>query len=173
MADSFLNRLLEFLRKYLDEIIATAGQPYFILSTLGIMVTIYLWWRWKQGIQKIGFKDALSFLFPKKVFLHKSAVLGYKFLLIDPLIRLLFFAPAMHIPISIFIFIQLQELLVKWLGHPSYQLNLHEAYPILFAAGFTGVIALLRDLGYYIQHVLMHKVPFFGNSTKYTIPPKY
>ncbi len=164
--ENLLEALISFAKYYFDELVARAGNIVYILSTLMVMIGIYLYFRWKAGKKKVGFKDALSFLFPKKIYLHKSARLGYKFYFIDPIIRFFLFNKFFQIPISAFIFIQVQQLLSTWLGEPSYDVNLIETYPIFFAIFFMIITVWLKDLGFYFHHYLMHKVPFLWEFHK-------
>ena len=150
---------------YTSALVSEANKTTYILSTLVVMIGIYLYFRKKSG-KSLSFKNAFSFLFPKKIYLHKSAIVGYKFFLIDPIVRLLFFNRALQIPISAFIFIKLQGLLVVWFGEPSYNLDIFETHPLLFSIGF-GLLSLgLKELGFYFHHFLMHKVPFLWEFHK-------
>ncbi|QMU66415.1 MAG: hypothetical protein GKR88_20405 [Flavobacteriaceae bacterium] len=160
------DKIASFIKYYFEQLTSLAGRWVYIVLTLCVMIGIYLYFRWKSGIKKISFKDALSFLFPKKIYLHKSAILGYKFYLIDPIIRLLFFNRALQIPISAFIFVKVQLLLVTWLGEPAYEVNLIEKYPIFFAIVFMIITIWLKELGFYFHHYLMHKVPFLWEFHK-------
>ena len=164
--ESLYKRLDNFLTYYTEQLEAHAGNWIYVLLTLLVMIGIYLYFRWRSGTKKIGFKDALSFLFPKKIYLHESAILGYKFYLVDPVVRLLFFNRALQIPISAFVFVKVQQLLLNWFGEPTYEVNLIETYPILFAVIFMIVTLWLRELGFYFHHHLMHKVPFLWEFHK-------
>lgn len=161
-----LDDILRTIKLYIKSVQAMSGKLPFLISTLVVMVGIYLFSRWRHNKEKIGFKDAMRFLFPKEIFLHKSSIIDFKFSLLDPLIRHVLFSPALQIPISTYIFIKVQEYLILLFGDSGYQLNIHEHYPILFAVVFTILTALLKDLGFYFQHNLMHRVPFLWEFHK-------
>lgn len=166
MDDQALEELLPSLSYYISQLISMPGRIQFLVTSLMVMACIYIYTRLKQKDKKGGIKDAFQFLFPKKVFLHKSAIVGYKYYLIDPIIRFFFFMPALQIPISVFVFSWVQGFLANTLTSSEATMAWPQTYPIFFSIFFTVLTVLLKDLGYYFQHYCMHKIPFFWEFHK-------
>ena len=166
MLETIFQKLYSFAYAYFFETLAVAFQWNFLLANLLIMLIIYWFHRRNQNKKRIGIKDAFSFLFPKHIFLDKSAILEYKFFFVDAPIRWLLFSPAMQIPISAFVFVQVQNFLVYSFNEPTYKLSFHETSPYIFSFLFAFTTVIITELGFYIQHNLMHRISFLWEFHK-------
>ncbi|TLX46137.1 sterol desaturase family protein [Pseudoalteromonas phenolica] len=105
-------------------------------------------------------KGFLRFLFPKDVWLCKSAKLDYTLLITNKIIKAATFAPIVltMVPVAIAV----TDFLEWVLGKPLL-LQWPEASVIAF---FTLILFLLDDFTRYLLHLLLHKVPFLWEFHK-------
>lgn len=105
-------------------------------------------------------KGFFSFLFPKDVWLCKSARLDYALLITNKIIKAVTFAPIVltMVPVAIAV----TDVLEWLLGQPL-MLSWPEASVIAF---FTLILFLLDDFTRYLLHLLLHKVPFLWEFHK-------
>jgi sterol desaturase/sphingolipid hydroxylase (fatty acid hydroxylase superfamily) len=123
------------------------GWPWLLWD----LVLVYVIYRVAKRRGRVGGSTSLrEFVFPKAVFLHPSAIVDYKFVLTDQLVRGLLYAPLVT-GISYFLYVVLSG----WLGQSSLQVPPNVALWIVPIYAF-----LVVDFGYYFGHVLQHKLPF-------------
>ena len=105
-------------------------------------------------------KGFLLFLFPKKVWLCKSAKLDYTLLITNKIIKAASFTPIVltMVPVAL-----ATTDFLEWLFGAPLLLNLPAAAVITF---FTVLLFLLDDVTRYILHLLLHKVPFLREFHK-------
>lgn len=105
-------------------------------------------------------KGFLLFLFPKKVWLCKSAKLDYTLLITNKIIKAASFTPIVltMVPVAL-----ATTDFLEWLFGAPLLLNLPAAAVITF---FTVLLFLLDDVTRYILHLLLHKVPFLWEFHK-------
>lgn len=105
-------------------------------------------------------KGFLLFLFPKKVWLCKSAKLDYTLLITNKIIKAASFTPIVltMVPVAL-----ATTDFLEWLFGAPLLLNLPAAAVITF---FTVLLFLLDDFTRYILHLLLHKVPFLWEFHK-------
>ena len=105
-------------------------------------------------------KGFLLFLFPKNVWLCKSAKLDYTLLITNKIIKAASFTPIVltMVPVAL-----ATTDFLEWLFGAPLLLNLPAAAVITF---FTVLLFLLDDFTRYILHLLLHKVPFLWEFHK-------
>jgi sterol desaturase/sphingolipid hydroxylase (fatty acid hydroxylase superfamily) len=140
--DSFLVAISAPLKAVADVNFKT-GWPYLISAV------ILAWWVFSCGKRKGVIpptKSFKAFLFPREVFQHRSAILDYKFALVDLGMGGLLYMP-----------------LIAGLSMLLYKVLLYVIPPTpLFSKNviltfIVGVV--LVDLGSFLGHLMMHKVP--------------
>ncbi|WP_447986191.1 sterol desaturase family protein [Nitrospira sp. Nam74] len=140
--DSFIFVILGPFKAVLDVNFKT-GWPYLISAV------ILAWWVFICGKRKGVISSNQSFkafLFPREIFQHRSAILDYKFALVDLTISGLVYMPFIA---------GLSMLVYKALLHvlPSMPI-LSKSVVVTFLVG-----VILVDLGSFLGHLMMHKVP--------------
>ncbi|MCW8107451.1 sterol desaturase family protein [Alteromonas ponticola] len=100
------------------------------------------------------------FLFPRKLWWHRSARLDYQLLVINRLIRAFLWAPVVltMVPIAL----AFSDLLEVCFGHIAPIAKRPDV--VLFS--FTLILFLLDDFTRFILHLLMHKIPFLWHYHK-------
>jgi len=152
-------------REYWSELTALLYEPVryftdpsermFVLylgTALAFAVVVYWVARWRNQVP--GPQRILPYLFPKKVFLHKSARADYVFFVIDRILSFLI-VPFFVLLVPVVVSITYQGL-VAVLGEPS--------GPILAPGIATNVIltlafVLAADLALWWIHYLHHRIP--------------
>ena len=94
-----------------------------------------------------------QFLFPATVYRHRSAIVDYKFVAIDLSIKALIYSPVMS-GFSYLIYKTLQPRI-----EPLLVADLPLGDPLTRGILLTVIAVMLTDLGFYISHFLMHRVP--------------
>ena len=95
----------------------------------------------------------LGFCFPRRVYGHESAVVDYKYYLINGLLRAFGLFPVLiGVPL-------VAELTGDWLGHHVDPLPEEVGGSLLLRALFTLAMLLAFDLGVFVAHYLQHRVP--------------
>lgn len=121
----------------------------YLLSAIGMAAWLYFMRLAKQR-SVFGF---ISFLFPKKVWLAKSAVLDYQLWVANKLLKAILFTPIVltMVPIALGISDALE-----WLFGPSTPIGL----PIwAIISIFTFSLFLIDDLTRFLLHFMLHKIP--------------
>ena len=132
----------------------------FIASTLAIVVAIYL--TRIPRTERASWRGLLEFAAPKRVFLHPSAILDYKFYVVNALI-LTRVATWLAMLIGM---LQIASgatyLLTRVLGGNELQ-----SEPSLTARlGFMIALAIAIDLALYVSHRLQHRIPILWEFHK-------
>ncbi|RZQ51384.1 sterol desaturase family protein [Pseudoalteromonas phenolica] len=128
--------------------------PYLLSA---IIMAFFVYW---GASKRKSIKGFLSFLFPKRVWLSKSAKLDYALLITNKVIKAATFAPIVltMVPVAIAV----TDFLEWVLGKPL-MLQWSEAVVIAF---FTLILFLLDDFTRYLLHLMLHKVPFLWEFHK-------
>lgn len=122
-------------------------------STVAVVLVFY-WWTTRQGRSLSGFR---RFLLPREVFLHRSAVLDYKFFIVNQMVMgHLQLGRWVSGAIGLLAVSQLCTLLLQALFGPRAAAP-EPTFAVLL--GFTAVSLLASDFGKYVAHYLTHKVP--------------
>lgn len=104
-------------------------------------------------------KSFLSFLFDKRIWMSKSAILDYILFIFNNLFKVAFIGP--YLIISLYIAFYFNEQLILWFGFPKSSLTLNQTIVL-----YTISLTLFNDLLSYLVHFLMHKVPFLWEFHK-------
>ncbi|TMN89367.1 sterol desaturase family protein [Pseudoalteromonas phenolica] len=135
-----------------------ANKRIYLPYLLSAVVMAYLVFRVSASNKTA--KGFLLFLFPKKVWLCKSAKLDYTLLITNKIIKAASFTPIVltMVPVAL-----ATTDFLEWLFGAPLLLNLPAAAVITF---FTVLLFLLDDFTRYILHLLLHKVPFLWEFHK-------
>jgi sterol desaturase/sphingolipid hydroxylase (fatty acid hydroxylase superfamily) len=94
-----------------------------------------------------------SFLLPREVVLHPSAIVDYKFVLVDLTIRFILYAPIIA-GVSQLAYRTIAPLVLRF----SVELPIEAKGVRIIVLTIVGI--LIADLGLYVGHWLLHRVPF-------------
>ena len=101
----------------------------------------------------------INYLFPKKVWLARSAFVDYAFFFFNSFVKVLFVGP--YIVVGFYIAFYANEYLIDIFGFPSKTLGVLQAMLL-----YTLALTLVNDLMTYLIHLCMHKVPFLWEFHK-------
>ena len=141
---SFLNALAQGPRT----LVSLDGQtawPY-LISSLVIAWVIFRYTKSPKRPQSF-----LNFMFPREIYLHRSATADYKYAAVALLTQWLFVAPLASI-VSYAMYKGIRCMLpassTRWVTHPTVR-----------AALAVVLVVLISDLTVFVSHYLMHRVP--------------
>jgi Fe(3+) dicitrate transport protein len=144
--------MTELLTRVLDAIVkgfVAADTRVYTPYLLGALaLTLYVWFRRVRGRRSL-----LSFLFPRSVWLHRSALLDYRMLLVRTLLDVTVLAGAMVSVVAV------GKATARWLWHNVGILPSHDASPVLVVALFSVGAFVAEDCARYWLHRLSHRVP--------------
>jgi len=148
--------LLRAAQKPLDALFG-AEQRVFLpfLGTSAAIAAIV----WAVVVRPRGRTSLLGFLFPRAVWLHRSALLDYRLLFLRALLSLLLVVPVFLSTIAVAV--EVSRALRHTVGMSSLQL----ARPWIMAL-FTLAAFVIDDLTRYVVHRVMHRVPFLWELHK-------
>ena len=101
----------------------------------------------------------LKYIFNKKVWGSKSAMVDYSLVFFNGLIKVFLIAP--YVVFGLYISIYVNDFLVSLFSYPSFSLS-----PTLTLVLFTLSITILTDLATYLVHLGFHKIPLFWEFHK-------
>jgi sterol desaturase/sphingolipid hydroxylase (fatty acid hydroxylase superfamily) len=131
--------------------------PY-LLTAIGLSLIVY---RWQEArSQRLSFRQFFRYLVPSNVYLHKSAVLDYKFVFVKALVSRLLFGGA-SLGFGFWLAAQLSSLLEGAFGA-----NPLSEPTFVARAVFTISVALAVEFGHYAGHYLEHRVPLLWEFHK-------
>ena len=124
----------------------------FLLSSLALAVGA---WIWEGRLARSGPKalGLLTFLFPREVWLHRSALLDYQLLLFKQVTRLF-----MVVPWGLTTFAA-TAWVVRRLHNTFGTPQAPHVEPWLLTLLYTTVLFLVWDLSRYVLHRMLHKIP--------------
>ncbi|WP_199611150.1 sterol desaturase family protein [Flocculibacter collagenilyticus] len=160
---TILNSNLYALVGYLSDANQRIYYGY-LLSTLVLTIPVYFFYHHvdssKNHTSKKTAAGFIGFLFPKRIWLAKSAKHDYGLWIINRFIRALIFAPIIvaMVPIAI----GFSDWLSSWFGDIS-PLTKDRSTIIFF---FTLLLFIIDDLTRFILHFLLHKVPILWDFHK-------
>lgn len=128
----------------------------YCLWLAGALIAIDLVYRcWERP----GSESFWSYSALWRIYSHASAVLDYKFVLVQSLVSVLIIAPMLVSALALGNWGS--KILASWLGPgPGWTAG------FAALAVFAGIRLVLFDLGHYISHYLQHKVPFLWEFHK-------
>ncbi|SEC38301.1 Sterol desaturase/sphingolipid hydroxylase, fatty acid hydroxylase superfamily [Tenacibaculum sp. MAR_2009_124] len=145
-----LNEALEISLSYL---ISPKRRTYFIYLVTSALLAYYVYFRSKN---KQGF---LQYLFPKKVWLGKSAFVDYSMVIFNSLFKVIFIGP--YLILGLYIAFYTNEFLLEKFGYAT--VNLGKTETIIY---YTIALTVMGDFFTYLIHLLMHKIPFLWEFHK-------
>ena len=123
----------------------------YLASSLGLAFIVY----YKTSSKR----NFISYIFDKRIWTSKSAVLDYLLFLFNNLFKVAFIGP--YLIISLYVAFYLNERLVLWFGFPDNTLTLNQTIVL-----YTISLTIFSDLLSYLVHLLLHKVPFLWEFHK-------
>ena len=125
-----------------------------ILYLLTSMVFAYYVYK-KSGIKS----SFIKYLFPKKIWLSKSAFVDYSLFCFNSLIKIVFIGP--YIIVGFYIAFYTDEFFTDSFGFPKESLAVTQTLVL-----YTVTLTVLNDLFSYLIHFCMHKLPFLWEFHK-------
>jgi sterol desaturase/sphingolipid hydroxylase (fatty acid hydroxylase superfamily)/creatinine amidohydrolase/Fe(II)-dependent formamide hydrolase-like protein len=135
------------------------GLPY-LLSSLLLAFLVYAF------TQRYSIVRFFKFCFPKKVYLHPSAILDYKFYYVNTFVQA-FFPLSLTIWLSASFSQVLQDFFFGFGIKPVFAFApFHWLGPLLFSIFYTLALAVAFDFGLFFSHYLLHKLPWLWEFHK-------
>ena len=152
-----LNAIFETLNETIDislsYLISSKRRTYFIYLITSVLLAYYVY-------QKSKIKQSfLQYLFPKNVWLGKSAFVDYGILIFNSFFKVIFIGP--YLILGLYIAFYTNEFLLEKFGYTSF--NLGKTETIIY---YTIALTVIGDFFTYLIHLSMHKVPFFWEFRK-------
>lgn len=136
------------VRSYTIDWQSKTALPYMLSS----IIIAWLIYRLDRRSGRIGATTFASFLCPRQIYLHRSAIVDYKYVAFDLSIKLLLYTPLISG--------------VSWVLYKSMRAVISTVAVEAPLSGpltigyIPGLIAfMLGDFGFFLSHYLMHKVP--------------
>jgi len=156
--------LLDYIKEiyYLLEETISLSLSYFIntnkrIHVLYLLTSIILaFYVYKKSNIKSSF---IKYLFPKKIWLSKSAFVDYSLFCFNSLVKIVLIGP--YIIFGFYIAFYTDEFLTVTFGFPKESIGITQT--LVF---YTIVLTVLNDLFSYIIHLGMHKLPFLWEFHK-------
>ncbi|HVM83926.1 MAG TPA: sterol desaturase family protein [Candidatus Binatia bacterium] len=124
----------------------------YLASAFLLAIPVYLYLRRSQPESVPD--SLLGYLFPKKIYLHKSAIADYKFFLVDRVLYVILF------PVVALLVTPLTDgvtdVLIAQFGAPAHPWNAAEGWSLAFVT--LAQIAWIDFMLYYV-HYLFHRIP--------------
>ena len=117
---------------------------------------IFAYYVFKKSSIKSSF---LQYLFPKKIWLSKSALVDYSLFCFNSLVKIVLIGP--YIIFSFYIAFYTDEFLTDTFGFPKESIGITQTLIL-----YTIVLTVLNDLFSYLIHFCMHKLPFLWEFHK-------
>lgn len=139
------------------------GSSYYApcLVCAALIATAVYWQRDTRPWQK-RIKGIVGFVIPKRVYLHRSALSDYRFLVVNTLVQAILFVPFIFMLLSALSVSQhMTEIFTSVLGdRPDIEVGMWAQLVL------TICLVLAADLGFFIAHTLLHKVGFLWEFHK-------
>lgn len=148
--DAFIDTLTEGAMVFLS--LQSKTGILYLLSGLILALLVYKFNR--HQLPDEWRASAIGYIFPKSVYLHPSAIVDYKFVGFDLLIRFLIYVPFIT-GISHLTYIALNSFSID-LTFGAFQ----TAHPYLRIAFITIIGIAAVDFSVFFAHFLLHKIPF-------------
>ncbi len=108
-------------------------------------------------------REFLGWVFPKRIYLHKSALRGYRFYFVNEALKVLLGFASLILSMA-----AIQALvhggMTKWLGSPAATIDVAGRWEWMLL--YTFVLFIMNDLAVFGHHYLAHKVPFLWEFHK-------
>ncbi|MFV0248706.1 MAG: sterol desaturase family protein [Tenacibaculum sp.] len=150
---NILKTVNESLNLSLSYFASPERRTYFIYLISSAILAYYVYYRSKNK------KNFIRYLFPKKIWLSKSAFVDYTILIFNSFFKVLFIGP--YLILGLYIAFYTNEYLLNNFGFSS--LNLSKTETLIY---YTIALTVVGDFFTYLIHLLMHKVPFLWEFHK-------
>ena len=100
-----------------------------------------------------------KYIFAKKVWLSKSAIVDYWMVFLNGYVKVLFIAP--FLIYGLYIAFYTNDYLIQYFGYSSIDLNVTQT--LIF---YTLALTIVGDFSSYVVHLVMHKTPFLWEFHK-------
>ena len=100
-----------------------------------------------------------KYIFNKKVWLSKSAIIDYCMFLFNSFVKILFLAP--YVIFGLYIAFYTNEILLQSFGFPESSLNV-----TLTIILYTITLTIAHDFSTWVVHYMLHKIPFLWEFHK-------
>lgn len=147
------NLLEETILLSLSYFVNTNKRIHFLYLLTSMLLAYYVF---KKSSVKSSF---IKYLFPKKIWLSKSAFVDYSLFIFNSLIKIVLIGP--YIIFGFYIAFYTDEFLTVTFGFPKDSLGITQT--LVF---YTIVLTVLNDLFTYLIHFCMHKLPFLWEFHK-------
>ena len=156
--------LLDYIKEiyYLLEETISLSLSYFVntnkrIHVLYLLTSVLLaFYVYKKSSIKSSF---IKYLFPKKIWLSKSAFVDYSLFCFNSLVKILLIGP--YVIFGFYIAFYTDEFLTDTFGFPKESIGITQT--LVF---YTIVLTVLNDLFSYLIHFCMHKLPFLWEFHK-------
>lgn len=157
-----------WIREYINFLAYPPMQWYFVLSAAALGIFAFV--RHKRRTPTTALNPAAmgSFLFPREIYRHRSTKTDLQYLLLVPIAALLLFWPAISI-LQAWVdgTASSTETVLGWFSAAAdAELGSTGTGRTLAVVGFTILFAMAADLGFYLHHYAMHKIPFLWEFHK-------
>lgn len=151
--NTFFNTLSEAIEVSLSYLTSPNRRTYFVYLLSSFILAYYVYYKSKNK------GDFLKFLFPKNIWLGKSAFVDYAMVMFNSVFKVLFIGP--YLILGLYIAFYTNEFLLEKFGYTTFNLNKTET--IIY---YTITLTIVGDFFTYLTHLLMHKVPFLWEFHK-------
>ncbi len=151
--NAIFDTLSEAVEVSLSYLTSPNRRTYFIYLLSSAVLAYYVYYKSKN---KGGF---LNFLFPKKVWLGKSAFIDYAMVIFNSIFKVIFIGP--YLILGLYIAFYTNEFLLEQFGYST--TNLGKTETIIY---YTIALTIIGDFFTYLIHLLMHKIPFLWEFHK-------
>ena len=156
--------LLDYIKEiyYLLEETISLSLSYFVntkkrVHVLYLLTSMILaFYVYKKSSVKSSF---IKYLFPKKIWLSKSAFVDYSLFFFNSLVKIVLIGP--YIIFGFYIAFYTDQFLTDTFGFPMESIGIIQT--LVF---YTIVLTVLNDLFSYLIHLCMHKLPFLWEFHK-------
>lgn len=159
-----LERVAELANSYLGWLTYAAIEWYFGISCIVLALISYVYF--KEIKSRNSLLSFVKFCFPKSIYLHRSTRIDLLYLLSFPIAASVIFSPALGFSTAALTYQGMQRILVGVWGEVGGAAPMTELTGLLWVAAFTVASALAADLGFYLHHYALHKIPFLWEFHK-------
>jgi sterol desaturase/sphingolipid hydroxylase (fatty acid hydroxylase superfamily) len=151
--NDIFNQILEGLELPFSYFLNPKKRIYLIYGISSFVIAYFVFLKIKKK------QSFFSYIFNKKIWLSKSAIVDYKILFLNGVVKSLLIGP--FLIYGLYISFYTNEYILNNYGYPSSSLTVSQTI-ILYTISLT----IISDLTSFIVHYLLHKVPFLWEFHK-------
>jgi sterol desaturase/sphingolipid hydroxylase (fatty acid hydroxylase superfamily)/creatinine amidohydrolase/Fe(II)-dependent formamide hydrolase-like protein len=160
-----VERVLEYLFNRISDpflaIITPGHRIYWLYLCASLAIALVAFCLGDERGTAFSVKRFLRFLAPKAIFLHRSALLDYRYFIVNRIAFGLLLFPVVT-ALSLATVSVVGELLYEYLGFPPFELSQGIGSIVLL----TLLSALAMDFGLFLAHYLQHRIPMLWEFHK-------